>query len=100
MVRLSLRDNSNDQHNRFWASAPKGRCPVEHRGEFPYVRPSVRPPLARTGGSEARILGSQVRILGSRPSKGPLRASKGLLRASKGLLRASWDIYRAFRART
>ena len=27
----------------FWAAAPKGRCPVEHRGEFPYVRPSVRP---------------------------------------------------------
>ena len=32
----------------FWAAAPKGRCPVGHRGEFPYVRPyvrtSVRPP--------------------------------------------------------
>ena len=27
----------------FWAAAPKGRCPVEHRGEFPDVRPSVRP---------------------------------------------------------
>ena len=27
----------------FWAAAPKGRCPVGHRGEFPYVRPSVRP---------------------------------------------------------
>ena len=27
----------------FWAAAPKGRCPVEHRGEFPYVRPSFRP---------------------------------------------------------
>ena len=26
----------------FWAAAPKGRCPVGHRGEFPYVRPSVR----------------------------------------------------------
>ena len=25
------------------AAAPKGRCPVEHRGEFPDVRPSVRP---------------------------------------------------------
>ena len=32
----------------FWAAAPKGRCPVGHRGEFPYVHPyvrtSVRPP--------------------------------------------------------
>ena len=28
----------------FWAAAPKGRCPVEHRGEFPYVRPSLHPP--------------------------------------------------------
>ena len=26
----------------FWAAAPKGRCPVGHRGEFPYVRTSVR----------------------------------------------------------
>ena len=24
------------------AAAPRGRCPVGHRGEFPYVRPSVR----------------------------------------------------------
>ena len=27
----------------FWAAALKGRCPVGYRGEFPYVRPSVRP---------------------------------------------------------
>ena len=27
----------------FWAAAPKGRCPVEHRGEFRDVRPSVLP---------------------------------------------------------
>ena len=27
----------------FWAAAPKGRCPVGHRGEFPDVRPSVLP---------------------------------------------------------
>ena len=26
----------------FWAAAPKGRCPVGHRGEFPDVRTSVR----------------------------------------------------------
>ena len=26
----------------FWAAAPKGRCPVEHRGEFRNVRPSIR----------------------------------------------------------
>ena len=26
----------------FWAAAPKGQCPVGHRGEFPDVRPSVR----------------------------------------------------------
>ena len=25
----------------FWAAAPKGRCPVEHRGEFRDVRPTV-----------------------------------------------------------
>ena len=25
------------------AAAPKGRCPVEHRGEFRDIRPSVRP---------------------------------------------------------
>ena len=39
----------------FWAAAPKGRCPVEHRGEFrdfcpsvrPSVCPSVRPPPLR-----------------------------------------------------
>ena len=33
----------------FWAAAPKGRCPVRRRGEFPDVVPSVllsfRPPL-------------------------------------------------------
>ena len=32
----------------FWAAAPKGRCPVEHRGEYPYVctsfLPTVPPP--------------------------------------------------------
>ena len=27
----------------FWAAAPKGRCPVEHRGEFRDVRPFVCP---------------------------------------------------------
>ena len=27
----------------FWAAAPKGRCPVEHRGEFRHVRLSFRP---------------------------------------------------------
>ena len=27
----------------FWAAAPKGQCPVEHRGEFPDVRPSFHP---------------------------------------------------------
>ena len=27
----------------YWAAAPKGRCPVGHRGELPYVRPSFRP---------------------------------------------------------
>ena len=27
----------------FWAAAPKGRCPVGHRGEFPDVRISIRP---------------------------------------------------------
>ena len=26
----------------FWAAAPKGRCPVGHRGEFPDVHTSVR----------------------------------------------------------
>ena len=26
----------------FWAAAPKGRCPVGHRGEFLYVRPHGR----------------------------------------------------------
>ena len=26
----------------FWAAAPKGRCPVGHRGEFPDVRPYIR----------------------------------------------------------
>ena len=29
--------------NSFWAAAPKGRCPVGHRGGFPDVRPSVLP---------------------------------------------------------
>ena len=24
-------------HHAFWAAAPKGQCPVEHRGEFPDV---------------------------------------------------------------
>ena len=27
----------------FWAAAPKGQCPVGHRGEFPDVHPSVHP---------------------------------------------------------
>ena len=27
----------------FWAAAPKGRCPVEHREEFRVVHPSVLP---------------------------------------------------------
>ena len=27
-------------------SDPKGPCPVENRGEFPYVRPSAPAPLA------------------------------------------------------
>ena len=26
----------------FWAAAPKGRCPVGHKGEFPYVRLYIR----------------------------------------------------------
>ena len=41
----------------FWAAAPKGRCPVEHRGGFrdvrpsfrPYFRPSVPPPVDHQG---------------------------------------------------
>ena len=35
----------------FWAAAPKGRCPVGHRGEFPDVRPSFRtsPPCWPSG---------------------------------------------------
>ena len=32
-----------EQWSESRAAAPKGRCPVGHRGEFPYVRPSVRP---------------------------------------------------------
>ena len=30
-------------HSTFWAAAPKGQCPVEHRGEFQDVRPFVWP---------------------------------------------------------
>ena len=43
----------------FWAAAPKGRCPVEHRGIMrrlsvlpsfrPSVRPSVPPPVDQQG---------------------------------------------------
>ena len=29
----------------FWAAAPKGQCPVGHRGEFSEVRLSVRPSI-------------------------------------------------------
>ena len=31
------------------AAAPKDRCPVEHRGEFQDVRPSIRPSFRSTG---------------------------------------------------
>ena len=31
----------------FWAAAPKGRCPVEHRREFPDVIPSILCPSIR-----------------------------------------------------
>ena len=34
---------SFDGKYAFWAAAPKGWCPVEHRGEFRDVRPSVHP---------------------------------------------------------
>ena len=33
----------------FWAAAPKGRCPVEHRGEFRDIRPTVYPKGALDG---------------------------------------------------
>ena len=29
----------------FWSAALKGRCPVGHMGEFPYVHPYVRPSI-------------------------------------------------------
>ena len=36
----------------FWAVAPKGQCPVEHRGEFPYVRTSIRPSVRPPPGQD------------------------------------------------
>ena len=53
----SLRFQRKNLHVRkfstFWAVAPKGQCPVGHRGEFqdlhpsfrPSIHPSFRPPL-------------------------------------------------------
>ena len=38
-----LKSGKTSLLDAFWAAAPKGRCPVGHRGEFPYVRTSVRP---------------------------------------------------------
>ena len=54
----------------FWAAAPKGRCPVGHRGEFPYVRPYVR---------------TSVRL--SVPPKAPLRPQISPLRPQISALR-------------
>ena len=39
------RKNGIGEKFTFWAAAPKGRCPVEHRGEFRDIRPSVLPSL-------------------------------------------------------
>ena len=73
------------------AAAPKGRCPVEHRGEFPYVRPSVRPsfrPSVPPPGWPSR-----PHILTLRPDLGPLSPQisppglKSALRASNQLSR-------------
>ena len=41
---FSFKVNSRPDWILFWAAAPKGRCPVGHRGDFPDVRTSVRPP--------------------------------------------------------
>ena len=37
----------------FWAAAPKGRCPVGHRGEFQDVHPSVRPSVHTPPGHQS-----------------------------------------------
>ena len=71
----------------FWAAAPKGRCPVGHRGEFPDVRPSVRPsfrPSFRP--SPPPGWPSWLHILTLRPDSGPLSpqiSSPGLKSALK-----------------
>ena len=56
----------------FWAAAPKGRCLVGHRGEFPDVRPYVRPsPPEAPLRSQISPLGPQISPL--RPKIRPLR---------------------------
>ena len=60
----------------FWAAAPKGRCPVGHRGEFPDVRPYVRPSI-RPSPPEAPLR-SQISPLG--PQISPLRPNIRRLR--------------------
>merc|ERR1711911_452784 len=73
----------------FWAAAPKGRCPVGHRGEFPDVRPSVRLSFRPSPPGWP----SRPHILTLRPDLGPLSPQisppglKSALQASNQLSR-------------
>ena len=57
----------------FWAAAPKGRCPVGHRGEFPYVRPYVPPPPKLLKPLRPQIWPLRPQIQPLRPQIQPLR---------------------------
>ena len=39
---IELKSGKTSVFDTFWAAAPKGWCPVGHRGEFPDIRPYVR----------------------------------------------------------
>ena len=76
---------AGSDHVKYWgesrAAAPKGRCPVEHRGEFPYVRPSFRPsvhPSLGLQGPDLDLLRTKLGTVGqNQASLGQNQASLG-----------------------
>ena len=57
--------------DHFWVAAPKGQCPVGHRGGFPDVCPSVRISVPPPPVVSQAPLGPQIRPL--RPQISPFR---------------------------
>ena len=68
----------------FWAAAPKGRCPVGHRGEFPDVRTSVHTSPPRPLSDPKSALSSPKSALSS--PKSALSGPKSALSDPKSAL--------------